>query len=149
MRVTTLIVVEICYFIYLVIILAAVAFVGAVASGAAGDMSAYYNNIGPNASAAMKQAKAEYEKVVDAALALKIFGIFAAIAYIPRFVYFVKLCGFGCCGGSRRDTSQDRHGVAVAMVALAVSAAMTAVGSVIIVLAFGGKIGDILHLVII
>jgi hypothetical protein len=61
------------------------------------------------------------------------------VAEIPRLYYLCKLCGWVCCGGKTNDTVKDRESVVMAMKALLLNQALSALLIIIIVLATGGS----------
>ena len=61
------------------------------------------------------------------------------VAEIPRLYYLCTLCGYACCGGKTKDTSADRAKLVMAMNALALNQALSAILIIIIVLAAGGS----------
>jgi len=66
------------------------------------------------------------------------------VAYIPRLFYLGKLCGYVCCGGKVKDTSDDRQGCVIAMNALLISHIMTAVLAVVISAATGADFASVI-----
>jgi hypothetical protein len=156
---TTLVVLEVFYILYLAIILAIVVFAGSMMSSeweTQCKMSGYTTKSGIKTCVdkAMKSLKSTaegrkaLEDIDDAARSLMFVGVGIVLAYIPRFYYFVKLCGFSCCGGSRRDTSQDRYSLVQAMNALLISNLATVILVVVVTLAFGGEMAKVQDLIV-
>ena len=75
-------------------------------------------------------------------------GIAMIVAEIPRMYYLCKLCGFVCCGGKTRDTVADREGIVMAMKALILNQALSAILIIVIVLATGGSLGGFVHIIL-
>ena len=59
------------------------------------------------------------------------------VLYLPRFYYLCKLYGWCCCG-KKNDTSQDRHGVVKGLWGFVISAGLTFLAILILILALGG-----------
>jgi hypothetical protein len=70
------------------------------------------------------------------------------VAEIPRMYYLCKLCGFVCCGGKTRDTVADREGIVMAMKALILNQALSAILIIVIVLATGGNLGNFMQIIL-
>jgi hypothetical protein len=81
------------------------------------------------------------DTVKNAGNAILYVGIAMIVAEIPRMYYLCKLCGFVCCGGKTRDTVADREGIVMAMKALILNQALSAILIIVIVLAVGGELG--------
>jgi hypothetical protein len=75
-------------------------------------------------------------------------GIAMIVAEIPRMYYLCKLCGFVCCGGKTRDTVADREGIVMAMKALILNQALSAILIIVIVLATGGNLGNFVQIIL-
>jgi len=133
-------VLEIFYVIWFIMMVMALMAAGALVSGlGSSGMSSY--NMGSSYSSSYSSSRANYATVKSTGDSLMYVAIGLIVAYIPRLFYLGKLCGYVCCGGKVKDTSDDRQGCVIAMNALLISHIMTAVLAVIITAATGGNFG--------
>ena len=88
------------------------------------------------------------DSVANAGNVILYVGIAMIVAEIPRMYYLCKLCGFVCCGGKTRDTVADREGIVMAMKALILNQALSAILIIVIVLATGGSLGGFVHIIL-
>lgn len=109
---------EIFYVIYFIIAMMALFALSQVSSNASSyysykpsnSYSYSYSSYKYNSSSYSSMNYASMSKSFDSSASnLKYVAIGMIVAYIPRMFYMVKLCGYNCCGGKTKDTSNDRE----------------------------------------